>query len=731
MESPVSEPVVRPTASASIDPQPLSAGGETAERFNNRELSWLRFNERVLEEALNRDNPLLERVFFLSIFASNLDEFFMIRVSGLRRQVSTGVIEAPPDGMSPVEQLGAIRGQLLPLLERSQTVWRDDLMPRLQQAGIDILAYDRLRARQKDLLRRHFIKEIFPILTPLAFDPSHPFPHISNLSINLAVVVREDGEERFARLKVPQSLSRLLRIPDEAAAEHAERLGLIGGNDHEAIFVWTEEVIQANLDLLFPGVEVVDAHPFRITRDADLEIEEDEAADLLTTMTEHVSRRHFGFAVRLEIDRDMPDHIRSILEENLGLAPYQVFRSRGPLGLSGLSQLTDLERPQLKWTPFQPVVQKGLGPENDLFATLRRHNVLLYHPYDSFTPVVDLLRQAAEDPDVLAIKQALYRVGPNSPIVHALKKARENNKQVSVLVELKARFDEENNISWAQELEKAGVHVVYGVLGLKTHAKICLVVRRERDQLRRYVHLSTGNYNPITARAYTDIGYFTTDEDLADDVSDLFNAITGYSRKDLYRKLLVAPGKMRELMLERITREIKHHREHGDGHIAFKMNSLVDKRCIMALYHASQAGVRIDLQIRGICGLRPGIPGLSETVTVTSVVGRFLEHTRIFYFRNGGGEDEEVIIGSADLMPRNLDKRVESLFPILDQRLKTALRDVLFLHLRDNQKSWLLLPDGRYVKNEPQEGEPAVNSQQRLLEAESGVASWRLEGTTT
>jgi polyphosphate kinase len=690
--------------------------------YLNRELSWLEFNRRVLDEALDPTLPLLERVRFLSIFASNLDEFFMVRVSGLWRQLEAGVVRRPADGMSPAEQLAAVRERLQPLREAAYRCWREDVMPRLREAGIQVVGWSGLKKKQQKLLRKLFEREIFPTLTPLAFDPGHPFPHISNLSINLAVVVRDgDLGERFARLKVPGTFPRLLRIPAEEQAGRDRPGGL--ATDDAPWFVWIEEVIAANLDLLFPGLEVVASYPFRVTRDADVEIEEDEAADLLKAMVEVVGQRQFGSAVRLEVDERTPARIRDILEKNLEIAPYQVFPTRSPIGRADLVQLTALDRPELKFPPAVPFVQSPLVGEAGPFAAISRRDFALYHPYDSFAPVVGFLEAAARDPDVLAIKQTLYRVGPNSPIVKALMEARENGKQVSVLVELKARFDEEHNIGWARALDSAGVHVVYGVVGLKTHAKACLVVRRERDGIRRYLHLATGNYNPATARAYTDVGFFTADPALAEDVSDLFNALTGYSRKDRYRKLLVAPGRMRELLVDRIEREAERHRQHGDGHLVFKMNALVDKACIKALYRASQAGVRIDLQVRGVCCLRPGIEGISETITVTSIVGRFLEHARMYWFRNGG--DEELFAGSADLMPRNLDGRVELLFPVQNPALLAALRDgLLFVLLRDTAKARRLQPYGNWERVAPRDGEKPFNSQEWLLK--SG-GSWRLE----
>lgn len=682
--------------------------------YINRELSFLQFNLRVLEEALDPRHPLLERVKFLSIFSSNLDEFFMIRVSGLRRQLTAEVVEAPPDGTSPAEQLRAIRQELLPLLDRHAACWHTDLLPKLEAAGIHVLHYDDLKNKQQKLLRKHFEREIFPVLTPLALDPTHPFPHISNLSMNLAVALDDPRYGvRFARIKVPPVFPRLLRIPSEEKADSYESLGLI--KETATNLVWLEEVIAANLDLLFPGMEVQAAYPFRVTRDADPEIEEDEASDLLPAIQQSVRKRFFGSAVRLEVDDAMPEQLREILTRNLDLAPFQVYTKQAPMGMADLMQLTKIDRPDLKDMPFQPATPPVLATGESIFPILRRRDLLLYHPYDSFAPVVNLLRQAADDPDVLAIKQTLYRVGPNSPVVAALMKARENGKQVAALVELKARFDEENNIGWARALEQAGVHVVYGLVGLKVHAKLLLIVRRERDGIRRYVHLSTGNYNDVTARLYSDVGFITSDPDLAADVSDLFNVLTGYSYKQEYRKLLVAPDLMSDQILARIEREIEQHRDKGNGHLAFKMNALVDRRCIQALYRASQAGVKVDLQVRGICCLRPGVPGVSENIAVTSVVGRFLEHPRIYYFRNGG--EEELLLGSADLMPRNLYRRVEQLFPIEDPDLRESVYEhILCVHLRDNMQARRLLPDGRYERVRPKEGEPELNSQLWMIE---------------
>jgi polyphosphate kinase len=683
--------------------------------YFNRELSLLKFNYRVLVEALDEDrHPLLERVKFLSIFFNNMDEFFMIRVSGLRRQLAAGVVEAPPDGMTPAEQLSEIRRDLLPILDEAMRCWKESLLPQLKEEGIHILRYRELKGKQRRLLRRYFEREVFPVLTPLAFDPGHPFPHISSLSLNLAVVVEDPLKgRRFARVKIPGLFPRLLQIPEEERAETYETLGIDSVVDTN--FVWMEEVIQENLDMLFPGLKVVAAYPFRVTRDADMEIEEDEASDLLSSIEEFVGMRQFGSAVRLEVHSAMPRDVRDILVENLGIAPYLVYTFDGPIGLSDLMELTDVKRPDLKNPQYIPYTPRSLSSGKSVFSAIRRRkNILLYHPYDSFTPVVDFLLEAARDPQVLAIKQTLYRVGPNAPVVAALLEARENGKQVAVLVELKARFDEENNIGWARALERAGVHVIYGLVGLKTHAKVCMVVRREQEGMVRYVHLGTGNYNASTARVYTDLGFFTNDPEIGADVADLFNALTGYSGKQVYRKLLVAPANMREAIIERIDREIERHRELGDGYLAFKMNQLVDQDSIKALYRASQAGVKIDLQVRGTCCIRPGLPEVSENITVSSIVGRFLEHPRIYYFYNGG--DEEMLLGSADLMPRNLDRRVETLFPVDDARLLRAIRDrILKVHLEDNVQAWQLLPDGSYERRQPDPEDEPLNSQMWMV----------------
>ncbi len=678
--------------------------------YVNREVSWLSFNERVLEEAADITHPLLERVKFTSIFSTNLDEFFMIRVSGLRRQLGAGSLKPPPDQMTPSEQLAAIRRLLLPKLEEQYALWKDDLKPKLENEGIRILSYDDLKRKQRKVLRKYFKDAIFPALTPLATDPGRPFPHISNLSINLAVLVHDaEHGKRFARLKVPQIYPRLIAIPHEEAVDELAELGLSAGDSTN--FVWIEEVIKANLDILFPGLEILAAYPFRVTRDADPEIREDEAADLLSAIEESVLERQFGSAIRLEIDTSMPADVRQILQTNMDVEPYQVYIVDGPMGLGDLMQLMKIERPDLKDELYTPSTPPTLKTEEDIFSVIRRKNVLLYHPYDSFDPVVRFIQEAAYDPQVLAIKMTLYRVGSNSPVVNTLLEARRRGKQVSVLVELKARFDEKNNIVWARALERAGVHVVYGLIGLKTHAKVCLVIRQEQDGIRRYSHLGTGNYNNISAQVYTDLGYFTSDKKIGKDLSNLFNRLTGYAINEEYEKLLVAPHRMREQICKRIHREIEHHKEHGNGYLFFKMNALVDQKCIDALYKASKVGIQIDLLIRGICSLRPQVKGLSENIRVISIVGRFLEHARIYYFHNNG--DHEIFLGSADLMPRNLNRRVETLFPIEDEMLKTTIREkIMDIQLTDNAKAREMLADGSYFKIQVGDGGELVNSQE-------------------
>jgi len=658
--------------------------------YLNRELSWMDFNQRVLEEALSPDaHPLLERVKFISIFSSNLDEFFMIRVAGLEDQYEAGIQDRSLDGLTPREQIEKIRDKVLEQFHLRNNFFYKEICPELSKHGIDFVEYRNLNSSQKEVLKRYFRHEIFPVLTPLAVDTGHPFPFVSNLSLNLAVEL-EDIETKalkFARVKVPRILPRLLRLDTiEGFDFGSDRIGLL----------WLEDLIKNNLEQLFPQMRVVQSHPFRVIRDADIEIEEDEAGDLLETIEQGIRSRRYGKVVRLDLTPSMPDYMKELLIKNLEIHSRNIYEISGALGLSDLMEMMEIEKPELKDPPFapdNPIEEKAGG---DIFSLLRKRDQLLYHPYDSFQPVVDMINQAASDPQVLSIKQTLYRVGSNSPIVKALMNAVEEGKQVAVLVELKARFDEENNIGWARALEDVGAHVVYGFVGLKTHAKLTLIVRREHDKLKRYLHLGTGNYNPFTAKIYTDYSYLTSNEVLANDVSELFNALTGYSRHNSYRKLIVSPVNTRSRIIEMINREIEWHKKEGNGRIIMKMNALVDRKTIKALYKASNEGVSIDLIVRGICCLVPGIKGVSENIRVISVIGRFLEHSRAYYFRNSGMD--EVYLGSADLMPRNLDHRVEAMFPIMDKELIEVVKFELELILSDNVKAWEMTSDGSFEK---------------------------------
>ncbi len=673
--------------------------------YLNPHLSLLAFQRRVLEEAQNPSTPLLERVKFLSILGSNMDEFFMVRVAGLWQQIETRTTEISMDGRSPSEQLELIRHEVTNIMSELYRLWREDLVPDLRAEGIYILRTDELNPQQKTEVDDYFKRAVYPVLTPLAVDQSRPFPHISNLSLNIAAAVSNgDGVERFARIKVPDSLPQLLPVPSEAG---------------ELAFVWLEDAIRCNLRLLFPEMEILNAHMFHVTRDAELAIQELETDDLLESVQEAVWRRRFRDAVRLQVDTSMPQRLVEILTTNLELDQNDVYRCDGPLDLSRVRALLTIDRPSLKDKPFIASFPKGFPatPSSDIFAIISEGDVLMHYPYESFQPVVDFLRAAANDPNVLAIKMTLYRVGKNSPIVEALLEAIQNGKQVAVLVELKARFDEESNIEWAQKLEREGVHVVYGLPGLKVHAKVAMVVRREGDRIRRYLHLGTGNYNPVTARIYTDLGLFTCNEEIGEDVSDLFNHLTGYSAKKAYRKLLVAPHSIRSGLERLIHAEMERHKEHGDGHLIFKMNALEDAGMVRLLYEASQAGVQIDLIVRGVCVLRPGVPGLSETIRVRSIIGRFLEHSRIYYFHNGG--EELIYVGSADLMPRNLNRRVEILFPIESGRLVRRLRDrILEKYLEDEAGARIMQSDGTYTRAEPN-GRRLLSAQSWFLRHES------------
>src|SRR5271157_4932355 len=694
-------------------PSPPAREFDDPELFINRELSLLDFQRRVLEEAQDSSNPLLERLMFLSFVGSNVDEFFMVRVAGLKRQLEKGVSDPGPDGMSSSEQLRAIRASVIRLYRGAHDCWSKELVPALEQAGIRIQNYADLTGEQRAVADSYFQETVFPTLTPLAFDPGRPFPHISNLSLNLAVLLRgTEGEQHFARVKIPDTLPQLVPLSVAPKAKSRAKKPPI----KEQGFLWPEQLVIANLGDLFPGMEILDAHPFHVTRDADSEIQNLEAGDLLESVEEGVWQRRFADVVRVEINEAMPAPVLDILIENLELDRDDIYKLSGPLSLVRVRHLTKVARPDLKFAPFVPALPAALkeAEEEDIFTTIRRGDVLFHHPFDSFQPIVGLLQQAAKDPNVLAIKVTLYRVGRNAPVVDALLEAVENGKQVAVLLELKARFDEESNIEWARKLEEYGVHVVYGLMGLKVHCKALLIVRKEGDVIRRYAHLSTGNYNSVTAQLYTDIGMLTCDPAIGADCTDLFNYLTGYSVKTSYRKLLVAPVTLRQGFEKLIEREIEHQRNGRSGHMILKMNALLDKRMIQLLYQASQAGVKVDLLVRGICCLRPGLPGISENIRVISIVGRFLEHSRIFYFRNGG--EEAVYLGSADLMLRNIDHRVEVLFPVENPALVRHIReDILAIYLADNVKARCLQPDGKYVRDPDSQKKNAFNAQEAFI----------------
>ena len=660
-----------------------------SELFFNRELSLLEFHGRVLEEALDERNPLLERLKFLSIFSSNLDEFFMIRVSGLKEELEHEV-DVSPDGLTPAQQLERSRERVLTLIGEQGKCLRDDILPRLDEAGISVVRYDSLSGHEQERLEEYFTEKIFPVLTPLAVDPSHPFPYISPLSVNIGLMVdppenmklissRKLTDRRFVRIKVPSVLPRL--VPVAASSSR---------------FVLLEEIIEANIQALFPQMEPGKCHYFRVTRDADINIREEEAEDLLSVIKKELRQRRFGTPVRLEVSADMPDEMVEYLTSSLDLEADDVYRFDGPLNIQDLMSLYDLDRPDLKDAPFTPNTPAWFTEHKNIFDAIKKRDHMLHHPYDSYECVTEFINQAVDDPDVVAIKICLYRTGPDSPIPPALIRASEEGKQVTALIELKARFDEEHNIEWAQKLDEAGVHVVYGIVGLKTHGKLTLVVRREGDSLRRYVHIASGNYNPTTSCFYTDLGLFTVEDEIGRDATELFNYLTGFSEQRYYRKLVVAPVELRDKFNALLDREIEHKRRGRPARVVAKFNRLADLQIIEKLYEVSRAGVAVDLIVRGICMLRPGIPGLSENIRVRSIVGRFLEHSRVFWFANGG--DEEVYIGSADLMTRNLKHRIEVVAPVFDSQAKRYLRDVLLdTYLTDNTKARELQPDGRYA----------------------------------
>lgn len=686
--------------------------------YINREINWLEFNDRVLQCALDKSLPLLEQFKFLCIFCNNLDEFFMVRVANVLRQYRSGAAPSGPDRMSQAKQLAEIRRRVMKSTAICQDHWRKKLCGQLADKGLRFARYSDLSEKQQRFLDDYFDREIYPVLTPQAIDPTHPFPTISNVSLNFLVLLNDkEGNRHFARVRCPGNVSRLIYVPRGKSGKESRdgkayvELGLVS-NMRDMDILLLEDLVEAHLGQLFPGYEVASCGVFRITRNTDVEIEEDEADDLLEAVKDLVDQRRFGQVVRLETAHGMPADVREFLIDKLNLKPFQIYTVRGPMAFADLMPLYGVDRPNLKIANTPGHV---LSLENeDLFSRIRRRDVLLHHPYDSFSTVLDFVSKAAKDPAVVAIKQTLYRVGNNSPIVHSLVDARRRGKQVTAVVELKARFDEERNITWAEELEAAGVNVVYGLVGMKIHAKLCLVVRREQDGLMRYVHIGTGNYNHSTAKIYTDMGLLTCNEEICADVTDLFNVMTGYAVRNSYRKLLVSPVTTRSGIIDLINRETALHKKQGGGEIILKCNQLVDPRTIKALYRASIAGVKVRLIIRGICCLRPGIPEVSENITVTSIVGRFLEHVRAYYFRAGG--EDILYIGSADLMPRNLDHRIEVLVPILDERHKAYVRDhVLGWQLADNQQAWLENPEGTYTKVVPQPDAPLVNAQEMLL----------------
>ncbi len=718
-ESPASETaVVQPPLNGTVSKSVVQNIAEP-EFYFNREISWLKFNQRVLHEAFDPRTLLLEKLKFLAIYSSNLDEYFMVRVSGLKRLVEAGITQRSHDGLTPQNQLDAIRAQLEPEVVRQHQYFNQELIPQLAEIGICVVDYSDLSERQATYLEQYFLEQIFPVLTPLAVDPGHPFPYISNLSLSLAVIVRDEhmGESHFARVKVPNMLPRFISLP-----------GLIE-NGCAWVGVPIEQVIAHNLQSLFSGMVIEACYPFRITRNADLDLEEEEADDLLEAIEQELRKRRFGSVVRVEIQNGTPNFMRQKLMQELGLQDSDVYAVEGPLGLHNLMGLASLPFPQLKQKPWVPTVPKPLqqldkfdkpidDDQVDIFSVVQERDLLVHHPYESFSAtVLRFITQAAHDPDVLTIKMTLYRTDGDaamvgSPIVSSLIAAAENGKQVVVLVELKARFDEENNIQWARKLEQVGVHVVYGIVGLKIHTKIALVVRREQQRIRRYVHIGTGNYNPKTARLYTDLGLLSCREELGADLTDLFNYLTGFARQHQYRKLLVAPVTLRDSTATLIEREIAHQKAGQSGRIIAKMNALIDKKIIMALYRASQAGVQIDLVIRGICSLRPGVPGVSDNIRVISIIGQFLEHDRIFYFDNQG--DPTVLIGSADWRARNLDRRVEAVVPIEDPALVVRLHDLLKQMLADTRQAWELQSDGEYIQRQSQEDDPGIHA--RLME---------------
>jgi len=678
------------------------------QRLIDRELSWLAFNERVLELAEDKTTPLLERCRFLSIFSSNLDDFFMIRVATLKRKLESGVTKANSAGYSPIELMSEISKKTQSLIQRQSECFQNDIRVKLAEAGISFIKWKEQDDEEKNYINKIFTDRIFPVLTPLAVDPAHPFPYISGLSLNLAVLVKkpDTNEELFARVKVPSSLPRFIQTKEFASSR----------------FITIEQVIIANLDKLFPGMEIEDYYTFRLTRNADLELEEEESENLLVSMEAELLRRKFGPPVRLEVPIDIKPGLLERLKVELSIREEDISRYKEPLDLTGLNIIADLDRPELKFAPFRNQITKEFreidqDSNEEFFAAIRRHEILLHHPYDSFnSSVLRFLEAAATDPDVLAIKQTLYRTSGDSPIVNALIEAAEAGKQVLAVIEIRARFDEQANVRWARKLEDVGVHVVYGLVGFKTHAKLSLVVRQEGSVVRRYCHVGTGNYHPKTARMYEDLGILSAEDQLGEDLNILFNQLSGFAPQSTYNRLLVAPRTIRPGLLEKINREIENKKAGKHAFIRLKLNSLLDEEFVEALYLASMAGVEIDLVVRGICAILPGIPGVSENIRVRSVLGRFLEHSRIFHFANGG--DDEIYIGSADLMDRNLNRRVESLVRVARDEHKKELIKIFDLYLSSTTAAWHLLPDGKWLRvNQDPTGSPLAELQSVMIDS--------------
>lgn len=698
-------------------------------RFADREISWMAFNQRVLEQSEDPMLPLLERAWFSAIFSSNLDEFYMVRVAGLKRRIAAGIAKKGASGLEPRQVLEGIQARTQELTARQARAFQDDILPALAKQGIRLSRWDDVSEDQRAQLTRYFRRQIFPVLTPLAVDPSHPFPYISGLSLNLAVVVRNPltGKLHFARVKVPQSLPRLINVDSVIGGGPAESYV---ATDEGTTFITLEDVVRAHLEHLFPGVEIVEAHGFRVTRNEDLEVEEDDAENLLTAMEEELLRRKFGPVVRLEVEDTISSFVRDFLIEKLEISPADVVSVPAPLDLTLCNELHDLDLTDLKYTKYVPVTAAGLAEfesarAGDIFAQIRSHDVLLHHPYDSFaTSVQAFITQAARDPNVLAMKQTLYRTSGDSPIVSALIEAAQSGKQVVAIVEIKARFDEEANIGWARKLERAGVHVVYGMVGLKTHCKLSLIVRQEADGLRRYCHVGTGNYHPKTARGYEDLGLLTCDREVAQDLTRLFNQLSGYAPRSTFHRLLVAPLSIRDGLIERINAQIARKKAGGEAWIGIKVNSAVDEAVIDALYRASQAGVKVDVQVRGICAIRAGVPGLSENIRVRSILGRYLEHSRIYAFGVPG--EEEVWIGSADLMHRNLDRRVEALVRISDPDQVEYLANLIRRGVSSKTSSWALKKSGNWKRHQAnKDGSPLVDLQVELMKAASSRVTGR------